>query len=350
MAQKIIQVGLAGFGMSGQIFHAPFIHAHEHFNLKKVFERSTEKSKLEYPYVEVVKTFEGLLTEDIDLIVISTPNNFHFSMAKQALEAGKNVIVEKPMAITVSEGETLCQLAKEKGLLLSVYQSRRFDSDFLTVKNIIETDQLGEIYDYEVHYDRYVTKPSAKKWKANGGKGINILYDLGVHIIDQVYTLFGMPDEVYADFRKQRPTTYEFDNFEVTLYYDQKKVTLTAGESVIYQGPRYKIGGSKGAFVKYGLDVQEAALVAGERPPSDHWGVETEENHGTLFYPEGDQILEKRLPSYKGNYGNYYTNIYEALSDPNALYVKPEQAVDVLKIITAAEESNLLKKRVSMIS
>ncbi len=350
MSNKTIQVGLAGFGMSGQIFHAPFIQAHEHFNLKKVFERSTENSKLEYPEAEVVRTFEALLTEDIDLIVISTPNNFHFPMAKQALEAGKNVIVEKPIGVSVSEGETLCQLAKEKGLLLSVYQSRRFDSDFLTVKNIIETDQLGEIYDYEVHYDRYVTKPSTKKWKAEGGKGINILFDLGVHIIDQVYTLFGMPEEVYADFRKQRSDTFEFDNFEVTLYYGQKKVTLTAGESVIYQGPRYKIGGSKGAFVKYGLDVQEAALIAGERPPSEHWGVESIENYGTLYYPVGDQILEKRIPSFKGDYGNYYTNIYEALSDRNTLYVKPEQAVDVLRIIAAAEESNLLKKRVSMIS
>ena len=349
MTQKIIQVGLAGFGMSGQIFQAPFIHAHKHFNLKKVFERNSEKSKIEYPYVEVVKTFDALLTDDIDLIVISTPNNYHFSMAKQALEAGKNVIVEKPMGITANEGEMLCQLAKEKKLLLSPYQNRRFDNDFLTVKDLIETDQLGEIYDYEVHYDRYITKPSAKKWKAEGGKGINILYDLGVHIIDQAYTLFGMPDEVYADFRKLRPETSEFDSFEVTLYYGNTKVTLVAGESVIYQCPRYRINGSKGTFIKSGPDAQERALIAGKRPPSEDWGIELEENYGSLYYPSGDQILEKKITSFVGDYGNYYTNIYEALSNINTLYVKPEEAVAVLKIIAAAEKSNFEKKRIPMV-
>lgn len=155
MDGKTIQVGLAGFGMSGQIFHAPFISADPRFTLKKVYERTSDKSKQAYPSVEVVRTFDELLTGDIDLVVVSTPNQYHVPMAAQAMRAGKSVIVEKPVAATSREADELCKLAKAENVLFSVYQNRRLDGDFLTVKKLIENGQLGEVVDYECHFCKW---------------------------------------------------------------------------------------------------------------------------------------------------------------------------------------------------
>ena len=249
MSDRTIQVGLAGFGMSGQIFHAPFISADSRFTLKKVYERTSDKSKQAYPSVEIVRTFDELLTEDIDLVVVSTPNQYHVPMAAKAMKAGKSVVVEKPVAASSREAEELCQMAKEQGVLCSVYQNRRFDGDFLTVKKLIENGRLGEVVDYECHFDRFVTGQSTKQWKRDGGKGVHILYDLGIHLIDQAYALFGMPEEVYADMRRQRPESSGIDNFEVSLYYPNKKAILSAGELVVMPGPRFMVHGRKGSFL-----------------------------------------------------------------------------------------------------
>lgn len=345
---RIINVGLAGFGMSGEIFQAPFLHANPKYAIKKIYERNSERSRKEYPYAEIVRSFEALLTDDIDLIVISTPNQEHFPMAKCAMEAGKNVIVEKPITISVEQAEMLCEIAKNHKVLFSVYQNRRFDGDFSTVKQLIEDGRLGEILDFEVHYDRFIRTNSSKVWKATGDKGVNILYDLGVHIIDQAYTLFGRPTEVYADFRKLRQDGTDFDNFEVILYYGDMKAILSAGEVVAKEGPRYLVNGRKGSFHKYGLDVQEAALIEGKRPGTTDWGKDLEVNYGTLYYDQDGTIVEEKIPTLVGNYGKYYENIYAALMQGAELLVKPEQAVDVLRIIEAAERSHADKRRVSL--
>lgn len=350
--RKIIQVGLAGFGMSGQVFQAPFIDANPNFSLKKVYERSTCLSKERYPYVEVVSDFSQLLTEEIDLVIISTPNALHYSMAKQALEAGKHVVVEKPMAITADEGQELCSLARHKNLVFTVYQNRRLDGDFLTVQKVIQDGLLGDILDVDIHYDRYVMEDSKKAWKAQGGKGVNILYDLGVHIIDQAYVLFGMPLEVYADVRKQRPGLAEFDYFDVILYYDLLKVRLSAGELVAKHGPRYRVNGRMGSFIKYGLDVQEEALIAGVKPVGDTWGLEDPEQYGHLYYRTDETTPitwhETIIPTLRGFYGRFYENLYDVLTEGSALLVQPEQAVDVLKIIHAAEKSQLEGRRIKI--
>jgi len=346
--ERIINVGIAGFGMSGEIFQAPFLHANPHFAIKKVYERNSDRASAEYPYVEIVRTFDALLTEDIDLVVISTPNQHHFDMAKSAMEAGKHVIVEKPLATSSTEAEKLCEIAKDHNVLLSVYQNRRLDGDFLTVKHLIETGRLGEILDYEVHYDRFIRKNSTKVWKSSGGKGVNILYDLGVHIIDQAYTLFGLPTEVYADFRKHRQDGTDFDNFEVILYYEDKKAILSAGEVVLKEGPRFMVNGRKGSFHKYGLDVQEADLIAGKRPLNADWGIDTESNYGTLFYDYEGSIQQEKIRTLAGNYGTYYDNIYQVLTSDAELFVRPEQAVTVLRIIEACEKSQLEKRRIAL--
>ncbi|MDO5111987.1 MAG: Gfo/Idh/MocA family oxidoreductase [Clostridia bacterium] len=348
MQNKKIQVAIAGFGMSGKIFHAPFLHADERFAIKRVYERATERAKEEYPYVEVVRDFSALLRDDIDLVVISTPNQTHVPFAKEALTAGKNVVVEKPMAATAAEAAALCALAREKGVLLSVYQNRRLDGDFLTVKQLIEAGRLGEVLHYEAHFDRFVTGKSAKRWKAEGGNGVDILYDLGVHIIDQAYALFGMPKEVYADLRKQREESAGIDNFAVILYYDTLRAILSAGEVVAQPGPHYMVHGRKASFLKYGMDVQEQALVGGARPPMVDWGEDAPAGYGMLYTPQNGVVQAETIKTCKGDYGGYYDNLYAALTANAAPLVQPEEAVAVLRIIEAAQQSDAEKRRIAL--
>lgn len=345
---KIINVGIAGFGMSGQIFQAPFLDYDKHFVIKKVYERSTSISKEQYPYIEVVRSFEELFGEEIDIVVISTPNAQHFQMAKQALGAGKHVIVEKPVSATVEEAEELMALAKEKGVLFSVYQNRRFDGNFLTVKKIVEDGRLGKIVDYTVHFDTFATGISKKAWKAAGGKGVGKLYDLGVHLIDQVYSLFGMPLEVYADIRSEREESKADDNFQVLLYYADKKIDVCASELVLEKGPQVAVHGTKGSFVKYGMDPQERALICGEKPGSEGFGVDEEENWGVLHTKVDEVEKREKIPTETGFYGYFYDNIYQVLIEGAELIVKPEQSRDVLRIIEAAIQSKEEKRRITL--
>ncbi len=347
MQNGIIQVGVAGFGMSGKIFHAPFLHADKRYQIKKVYERATQRAKEEYPYVEIVRDFSALLTPEIDLVVISTPNPTHVPFAREALLCGKNVVVEKPMAATAAEAAALCALARENHALLSVYQNRRLDGDFLTVRRVIEQGRLGEVVEYEAHFDRFVRGKSAKRWKAEGSPGVNILYDLGVHILDQAYALFGMPKEVYADFSKQRPESADIDRFTVILYYDTLRAILSAGEVVAQPGPHYMVHGRAGSFIKYGMDVQEQALLDGARPPRPDWGEEDAAHYGTLYTPANGGVRAERIETCKGDYGAYYDNLYAALTAQAAPLVRPEEAVDVLRLIEAAQRSGAQKKRIA---
>ena len=343
-----IRTAIAGFGLSGKIFQAPFLHADPNFELRKVYERTTERSREEYPYVTVVRSFEELLTDDIDLVVISTPNDTHVPFAQLAMRAGKHVVVEKPVAATSTEAASLCRLSRQKGVTFTVFQNRRLDSDFLTVKSLIEGGALGEVLDYEAHYDRFERGVNPKPWKAQGGAGVGVLYDLGVHIIDQAYVLFGMPNEVYADFRRQRPESPGIDNFEVVLYYDNVKAILSAGEVVAKQGPHFMVSGRRGTFIKYGEDVQEAELLAGRRPPAEDWDTEDPSCYGKLYYDDGEKIVEQVIPTVVSSYAGYYENLYRAITRGDPLLVPPEETVEVLRIIEAAQMSNAKKRRIAL--
>ena len=288
------------------------------------------------------------MTSDIDLVVISTPNQYHVPMAIQAMRAGKHVVVEKPVAATSKEADELCRIAKNEKVLLTVYQNRRLDGDFLTVKKIIDENRIGEVVDYECHFDRFVNGKSTKQWKADGGKGIDLLYDIGIHLIDQVYSLFGMPDEVYADLRKQREESSGIDNLQVCLYYEDKKITLSAGELVAMPGPHFMVHGRKGSFIKYGQDVQESRLLCGMRPGNSEWGQEDETSFGTLCTVTGQEFLQEKIPTEQGNYGKYYDNLYHAFKNGSELLVKPEEAVDVLRIVEAAQISSIEKRRIRL--
>ena len=342
---KKIQVGIAGFGMSGQIFHGPFLDADQRFRIKKVYERTTEHAKERYPYVETVRSYKELLGDDIDLVVIAAPNPLHVPMAEEAIEAGKHVIVEKPAAASSEEVRRLCRLAKERRVLFSVYQNRRLDGDFRTIRKLIAEGTLGDIVDYEAHYDRLVTGASSKKWKAEGGRGIGILYDLGVHIIDQAYVLFGMPCEVYADFCKQREESADYDRFNVILYYKGLRALLSAGEVVAMPGPHFMVHGRKGSYIKYGMDVQEEALGAGVAPGCEGWGLEDPAAYGILGTVGENGIQKRPVPTIAGDYGLYYDNFYHAMNGEAELLVNPEDSIAVLQIMEAAIRSAASHKR-----
>jgi len=342
---NIIRVGIAGFGMSARVFHAPFFDVDSRYKIVKVFERSTEKSKAIYPYVEVVHNFEDLLANDIDLIVICTPNDQHYEMSKQALQKGKNVIVEKPMTITYQEALNLCKIAKAHHVMFSVYQNRRWDGDFLTVKKLIEEGTLGEVVDYESRFNRFVVGKSSKAWKAAGGEGVNVLYDLGVHLIDQAVSLFGLPKFVYADLRKEREISGSIDYFQVTLTYDKMQVKVFSSETALGRFPNFVVWGTKGSFIKCGTDVQEQDLANGIKPNAIGFGLDLPENYGALALYEDGKTNNQVLVTEMGCYQKYYDNIYEVLVHNAELMVKPEQCAKVIRLLELATQSSDEKRQ-----
>ena len=213
-----IKIGLAGFGMSAQVFHLPFWRADARFEVVRVFERSGNRAQEVLPQAQTVRSFEELLTDDVDLVVVTTPNQTHFDFAAQALRAGKNVVVEKPLCATAAQALELAELAERQGVLLTVYQNRRWDSAPLTAKKLLSDDLLGEIVDAEFRFERYAAALNKKRWKETGEAGVGLVYDLGSHLMDMAVDIFGMPDELYADVRYQHERALSDDNFYIALY------------------------------------------------------------------------------------------------------------------------------------
>lgn len=341
---EVIKTGLASFGMSGQIFHAPFISTHPQFQLYKIVERSKELSKEKYPDACIVRSVEELVEDkEIELVIINTPDNTHYPYARLALEAGKHVIVEKPFTTTIEEGQELIALARKNGLMLSVFQNRRWDADFLTVKEVIEQQLLGRLVEFESTFPRYRNFIKAGTWKETGEAGGGLTYNLGSHLIDQAIQLFGMPKAVYADIATLRTDGIVDDYFLIHFIHPalspEVRVTLKASYLMCEPEARFVLHGTSGSFVKYGFDKQEAALLAGELPSQSHWGEESEEEWGVLHrYENGKETLRK-YPGVAGNYGAFYQNIYEHLRLRNPLLTNAEEVLNVIRVIEAAYQS-----------
>lgn len=338
---SIINVGLVGYGISAKVFHAPFFATNKNYKLVSVVERHKQESKENYPDVQVVKSIEELLQNDaIDLVVITTPNETHFPYAKAALEAGKNVVLEKPVTNTSAEAKQLMEIASRSGKVLSVYQNRRYVSDFLTIKEILDKKLLGDVHTFEGHYDRYRAEARPQAWREHVLPGSGILFDLGPHLIDQVLYLFGIPNTIAADIRMQRPHAKVDDYFDLRLDYGFLKVILQAGMLVREPGPRYLIHGIKGSFVKWGEDPQEALLRAGALPVGDDWGKEGEDIYGILNTELNGKIVREKYPSHKGDYAAYYKNLYETIVEGKPLRERIEHGYNTIKIIELANESH----------
>lgn len=347
-----IKTALCSFGMSGRVFHAPFLHLHPGFELYSVWEREKNLSTAIYPYVRIVRSLEEILEDAaVELVVVNTPNYTHFEYTKKALLAGKHVVVEKPFAITVEEGEELTALAKSTGKKLSIYQSRRYDSDAKTLRQVVKENWLGHIVEAEIHYDRYTTALSPKVHKETPGPGRGLLYDLGSHLIDQVLQLFGKPEAVFADIGIIRPISKVDDYMELLLYYPASRnlrVRLKSSYLVREPLPAFAFYGSLGTFLKPKGDPQETRLLAGAMPEGEDWGVEPDSAKGLLHTEKDGKVIREYIVSIKGNYGEFYDGMYEAIRNGQPVPVTPEDGTDILRIIEAAYRSSREKKVITL--
>jgi predicted dehydrogenase len=342
-----IGVGLVGYGMAGRLFHAPVIQAVPQLKLKKVVERRGDDSRQRYPWVEVVRDVAALLRdEQIALVVVATPTASHFDLARDSLLAGKHVVVEKPFTTASTQAQQLIDLARGRNRLLSVYQNRRWDGDFQTMKKLLESRFIGRLVEYEAHFDRFKNLRQPAAWRETKGPGSGILFDLGSHLIDQAQVLFGLPGMITADIRIQREGGKTDDNFELILDYEELKVTLKSSMLVREQSPRFILHGTAGAFIKYGLDPQEADLKRGLTPLDADWGEEPKEQWGTLITEIDGLQLEGRVETMAGSYQAYYQNIADAISGRATLAVKPEEARNTIRIIELAQQSSEEKRTI----
>jgi scyllo-inositol 2-dehydrogenase (NADP+) len=342
---KSINTALCSFGMSGWVFHAPFIQVHPGFNLYGVWERIKNNAAKKYPNIKTFRSIEEMLEDDqVELVIVNTPNYTHAEYAKRALLAGKHVVVEKPFTVSVSEGEELINVATQQQKILSVYQNRRYDSDYKTVKKILREGLLGNIVEMEIHFDRYKEALSPKLHKETPGAGTGCLYDLGSHLIDQAIQLFGMPTAVFADIAIMRPISKVDDYFELLLYYAAHRVRIRSSYQVREALPAYIVHGSKGSFIKHKTDIQETMLQAGKTPDSADWGVEPDSEKGLLHTEKEGKIVREYIVSEKGNYGAYYEGIFNAIRNKAEVPVSAEDGLKVIRIIEAAFRSNKEKR------
>jgi len=337
----MIDVGLIGFGFAGRTFHAPVISAVEGLRLAAILQRHGAEAQQAYPSAHVVRTVDELLAiNSIRLIIIATPNTTHFDLARQCLLAGRDVVIDKPFTTTYAQAAQLVDTAKQKQRLVSVYQNRRWDGDFVTVQRLLADGKLGRVVLYESHFDRFRPDLKANAWREKNEPGSGILFDLGPHLIDQALLLFGAPEALSGDVRIERERASVDDAFDVVLYYPNMRAVLRAGVLVSTATPRFAIQGTQGGYLKYGLDPQEDALKRGETPTGESWGYDAPERWGSLFSVQGDSFVSEKLPSAPGDYRKYYQNVRDAMLGTAPLAVTPPQALNVMRALELAVESS----------
>ncbi|EMM0380695.1 oxidoreductase [Pluralibacter gergoviae] len=332
-----IRVGLIGYGYASKTFHAPLIGGTSGMTLAAISSSDEAKVRADWPTVSVVADPQQLFSDpSLDLIVIPTPNDTHYPLAKAALEAGKHVVVDKPFTVTLSQARELEALARRCGRLLSVFHNRRWDSDFLTVKSLINDGTLGEVSYFESHFDRY--RPEVRnRWREQGGPGSGIWYDLGPHLLDQAITLFGLPVSMAMDLAQLRPGAQSTDYFHAVLAYPQRRVILHSTVLAAAETARYIVHGSRASYIKYGVDPQEERLKNGERLPQEDWGYDMRD--GVLTRVAGDERTEESWLTVPGNYPAYYAGIRDALNGNGENPVPVSQAIVVMELIEMGIES-----------
>jgi predicted dehydrogenase len=339
----MVRVGLIGFGMAGQAFHAPVINGVPGMELACILERHGSNAKEKYPDVRVARTLDEFLADkEIQLCVIATPNDSHYEYARACLLAGRDVVVDKPFAPTLRESEELVRLAAERGRLITVYQDRRWDGDFHTIKKLVQSGRLGKIVEYECRYDRFRLEPKANAWRERAGQpAAGVLFDLGPHVVDQALVLFGEPKSITASAFCQRETSQVDDAFDVCMEYDGLRTMGRARIIAFAPGPHFLIHGTRGSFVKYGMDPQEARL-RGENYPKGKdwgadWGLESEELWGTLSLVGEPSV---KVKTERGDYRGFYANVRDAIEKKAALDVTPEQALRTMRAVILAHKSS----------
>ncbi len=333
-----IKTGLLAYGMSGKIFHAPFLTQHPGFDLQAVVQRHEQRMQADYPHITSYGSVAELLVDpELELVVVNTPSATHVELARQALLAGKHVLLEKPVATTAAEVRDLFDLARQQGRQLFAYQNRRWDTDFGSVREVVESGQLGRLIEVHFRFDRFKPQLNPKKFKEDAtSPGSGLLFDLGPHLVDQVISLFGQPVQVEKAHGSYRENSQVADYFHLHLHYPAGlHVYLSSSLLVADPGPAFVLHGTQGSFRKDRTDPQEAQLVAGMRPENPAYGHEQPGQEGrlTLAAPEG-ALTAKAVPAAPGSYAGLFEAVYQAIRHGQPYPITPEQLAWQLEILS----------------
>jgi scyllo-inositol 2-dehydrogenase (NADP+) len=340
---------ISSFGMSGLVFHGPSLKVLPQFKIHKILERTKNISASRYPDATIVRSYNEIIKDpEVELVIVNTPDFLHFEMAKQAIEAGKHVVVEKPFTKTSWDAIELINLAKKYGVVLTVYQNRRLDGGFLTVKKVVEEKLLGRLVEFEAHYDRYRNFIREGSWKEDGDDRTGVLFNLGSHIVDQTVVLFGKPIAVTAHLAVLRTRGRTTDNFEIRLHYNNFNTYLRSSYLVREMGPQYILHGTEGSFTKNGRDIQEEMLTQHHLPDEPGWGKEPESDWGTLNTTYNGLHFYGKIETIPGNLATFYENLYQVIRERAELLVKPEEALLTIQILEACLDSNRMKKTIEL--
>ncbi|GGY78475.1 oxidoreductase [Cellvibrio zantedeschiae] len=343
----MLNVALCSYGMSGKVFHAPLIAAEPQLYLHTVLQRSDKSALQDFADVQIVKNFNDILANPaIDLVVVNTPNEHHYPMTKAALLAGKHVVTEKPFTLSIAEGKELIALAEQQQKILAVFHNKRLETDHLTVQKILADETLGRVVEIEWHYDRYRNNITHKLWKEDKLPGSGTWWDLGVHMLDSMLTLFGRPQAVNADMRSLRRAEGSTDYFNVCFHYADMRALLRSSTFVSEKGATVSIHGNKGSFLKFGQDVQEQQLMNGSRPYQTNWANHGSDNIGILAIQGEGGVRRTQVESEHGCYEMFYRNIADAINGKDTLRFPAQQALLAVEMLLAADESNKLQKTI----
>lgn len=346
---RVFKAGICSYGMSGKLFHAPFLEAHPGYALKAIVERHNHDSTERYPNTKLYRSVEELCADpELDLIVVNTPTHLHYEQALLVLNSGKNMVIEKPFAVTTAQAEEITRLAESKNLFISVYQNRRYDGDFRAVKEVIERGWLGDLREAEIRYDRYRPAFSGKGHKEGDMPGAGIIYDLSPHLVDQAIQLFGFPKALFADVWRMRPDVVANDYFEILFYYDTLRVRLKATCIARESLYAYTIHGMKGSFLQQRSDLQEIRLQEGVKPSLDKWCDAPSKPDGLLHTEINGEVVRQETTSGPGNYMGYYDDVYKALTGAGPNPVPAADGIRNMRIIDAALVS-VREKRVVLL-
>jgi predicted dehydrogenase len=333
---QTIRVGLIGYGYAGRTFHAPLIQSVPGLSLTVVGSTKPDVVQAAIPGALVCEPAEVPTHPEVDLVVIATPNESHFTLAAEALRAGKDVVIDKPFTVTLADARSLATLAKQQGRLLSVFHNRRWDSEIVAAKSILASGRLGDVCHFECHMDRY--RPLVRKrWREDAGPGAGLWFDLGPHLIDLALYLFGLPKSVSASFATLREGGQTDDWAHVQLNYDRLRVILHCSLLVAGGGPRAVLHGTRGSWRKYGADVQERQLVEGMLPDDPAFGLDPDES----IFIDGATGTRATIPSPRGDQRMYYVGIRDAILGERQAFITAADAVAVMAILETTFESGL---------
>ncbi|WP_263384293.1 oxidoreductase [Granulicella arctica] len=343
-----IETVVIGFGLAGRVFHAPFVSAVPGLRLNGIVQRKGDKASKAYPEARILRSVEEALADNtVQLVVVGTPNETHFALAKQALEAGKHVVIDKPFASTSDEARELITLAARKNVILAPFHNRRWDGDFLTVRKLLAEQAVGRLVTFESHFDRFRPLPREGTWKESSNPANGLLMDLAPHLVDQVLALFGTPEAITASVRKDRDNTDIEDAFDITLHYPRLLAMCRSSMIAADASPRFLLHGTRGSYKKFGLDPQEPTLLSGAQVPPigmGDWLSEDKAHWGTLtIAPDPAQpatLTRTTIETEPGDYRNFYASVRDAINGTAPLAVPTEEGYRVIKLLELARESS----------